>query len=69
MITTRERLIQEIEKMTEKQREQFLDYASLVTHEVKIERFDNRTPVIKETELSKLDLQGYFNDNWNEEEK
>lgn len=68
-MTPKELLIQAIEKMTEKQTEDFLHYASLVTRGVKIERFYNGVPVVKEEELSKLDLEGYFNDDWDKKEE
>lgn len=68
-MTTKERLIQEIDEMTEKQKAEVLRYASLVKRGVKIERFYKGVPVVKEAELSKLDLEGYFNDDWNKEEE
>ncbi|NUM37466.1 MAG: hypothetical protein HUU50_23265 [Candidatus Brocadiae bacterium] len=66
-MTTKERLYQEIEDMTEEQKENTLRYVSIIKNGIKIERFYKGRPVIKIEELEKIDCPYPKETEWENE--
>jgi hypothetical protein len=65
----REKIITELETMPETELAQILNIIELRKKNVHIHAFYYGRPVVKMEELSKLDLSGYFNDQWDKEKE
>ncbi len=63
-MTTKEKLLSEIETMPETEIAKLLSFADLIKRGVNIHGVCHGRPVVKESELSKLDLDAFFNDGF-----
>jgi len=68
-MTVKEKLLSEIELMQENEMINLFPFIEMIRNRVMIQEVYHGRPVVKEQELSKLDLHDFFNDGFNADEK